>query len=241
MQYMIDKIDNASNGREIDIKHFVGPSVSNVIMLMTIGQRYDFDHPIRQNVDKIFLAGYNRAALINFFNIQSHFPDVMRFVISITPTFLIPNLKRFATFMPDLLNKATEERIQVVEQMSEYELNEAGDTFLDSYLKYMKLIQNSENETSRYEKQFFTPDNGRACAQAFLAAGSGTTKDAIEWALGVLAAHQDVQDEVHREIIKVAGARAVSIKDKNNMPTTESMLLEVLRFSSQIPINLPHW
>ena len=87
----------------------------------------------------------------------------------------------------------------------------------------------------------FIEDNGRACAQAFFGAGSVTTKDMIEWVLALMAVHQDVQEVMYEEIIRVIGPnQLVSLNDRSSLPITESIITEVLRFSSMLPINIPH-
>lgn len=72
-------------------------------------------------------------------------------------------------------------------------------------------------------------------------AGSSTTKDLIEWFLALMAIHQDVQEEMYQEITRVIGSsKSVSLDDKNDLPITESIIYETLRYGSLIPINLPH-
>ena len=156
MKYMTDKMDNDSSEEGLLIKKFLGPSVSNVIMLMTIGQRHDFEHPIRQTIDKIFLADRSSDFIFNFFSIPSHFTDAVRFLISLIPDFVIPNVKRFVNYVPNLLSKVTHERLQVVDQMSEHELSEPGENFIDTYLKHMKMLKTSDDQDQQEEKQYFT-------------------------------------------------------------------------------------
>ena len=96
MKYMTEKMD-ATTG-PIQIKRFLGPSVSNVIMLMTIGQRYDFDHPIRQKIDKLFLADRSNS-FFNFYSMASHFTDTLKFLISLIPDFVIPDMKEFVSYL----------------------------------------------------------------------------------------------------------------------------------------------
>lgn len=86
-----------------------------------------------------------------------------------------------------------------------------------------------------------TVDHLMGNVQAIFGAGSATTKDMIEWFLALMAVHQDVQEKMYQEIMRVVGAdRLVSLTDKNELPITEAIIHETLRFSSMIPINLPH-
>lgn len=160
MKYMTDKMDNGSAESGIKIKQLLGPSVSNVIMLMTIGQRYDFEHPIRRIMDNLFLADRSSSAFFNFYSVFSHFTFTFRFLISLIPEFVIPQMKEFINYLPDLLTRITHERLQVIDKMSDHELSEQGDCFIDSYLKHMKILQASSNEIHDGEQEFFT---GNCC------------------------------------------------------------------------------
>lgn len=156
MKYMTDKMDNGSGESTIKIKQLVGPSVSNVIMLMTTGQRYDFDHPIRQNMDRLFLTDRSTSVFFNFYSLFSHFTYTFRFLIGLIPEFIIPQMKEFINYLPDLLTRITHERLQVIDKMNDHELSEQGDCFIDSYLKHMKLLTTSNDENHVEERQFFT-------------------------------------------------------------------------------------
>lgn len=151
---MTDKMEEESCSTGIRIKSYIGPSVSNVIMLMTIGLRYDFDHPIRQTIDKIFLADRSND-FVNFFSIPSHFVDLVRFLISLIPDFVIPDMKLFTNYVSELTAKVTRERMVVIDGMTDYELSEQGDCFIDSYLKHMKIRQKSETDETN-ENMYFT-------------------------------------------------------------------------------------
>ena len=63
----------------------------------------------------------------------------------------------------------------------------------------------------------------------------------IEWFLGLMAVHQDVQETMYEEVMKEIGESGlVSLVDKSRLPITESIIHETLRYSSLVPINLPH-
>ena len=87
----------------------------------------------------------------------------------------------------------------------------------------------------------FPADNARGCAQSFFGAGSATTKDMIEWFLAIMAVHVDVQETMYQEILSAIGPDVrVSLNDKNRLPITESIIQEVFRFGTLIPLNIPH-
>ena len=56
-----------------------------------------------------------------------------------------------------------------------------------------------------------------------------------------MAVHQDVQETMYQEVIREIGESGlVSLVDKPRLPITESIIHEILRYSSMVPINLPH-
>lgn len=66
-------------------------------------------------------------------------------------------------------------------------------------------------------------------------------KDVVEWILVYLVAHKDVQDLVHKEIDLVIGQdRQPSYSDRTSMVYTQAVILEAMRLSSTLPLNLPH-
>ena len=74
---------------------------------------------------------------------------------------------------------------------------------------------------------------------ALTIAGQETTSTSIRWALLLIAKNQNVQQLVHEEIDQVVRDREPNSADRAQMPYTESVLDEVLRFAAIFPI-IPH-
>ncbi|KAJ8021825.1 Cytochrome P450 1B1 [Holothuria leucospilota] len=61
------------------------------------------------------------------------------------------------------------------------------------------------------------------------------------WCIGLLVQHPDVQAKVAAEVDKVVGRdRLPCLNDRDNLPYTTATLFEVMRYSSIVPISLPH-
>lgn len=56
----------------------------------------------------------------------------------------------------------------------------------------------------------------------------------------LMAANQDIQSEAHAEVMKVLGDRFPTLKDRFSMPFVESMIFELLRLMSHVPVSTPH-
>ena len=74
---------------------------------------------------------------------------------------------------------------------------------------------------------------------ALTIAGQETTSTSILWALLLIAKNQNVQQLVHEEINQVVRDREPNSADRAQMPYTESVLNEVLRFAAIFSI-IPH-
>ena len=72
-----------------------------------------------------------------------------------------------------------------------------------------------------------------------IVAGEETTSTALRWALLLLAKNDTIQKKVHEEIDRVIGDSEPNFECKSRLPFTESVLNEVLRFGSIVPL-APH-
>jgi cytochrome P450 len=57
----------------------------------------------------------------------------------------------------------------------------------------------------------------------------------------LLADHPHIQSRIQREIDYIIGEREAHIKDRNNCPFTEAVILETLRYTSHSPLAVPHY
>ncbi|XP_072042984.1 cytochrome P450 2K6-like [Amphiura filiformis] len=72
-------------------------------------------------------------------------------------------------------------------------------------------------------------------------AGTDTTIITLHWTLAIMAEYQDIQKKVAMEIEEVIGHdRLPSLEDRGRLPYAEATMMEVLRFSSILPLGLPH-
>ena len=72
-------------------------------------------------------------------------------------------------------------------------------------------------------------------------AGTDTTIITLHWTLAIMAEYPDIQRKVAMEIEKVTGhERLPSLEDRGRLPYTEATMMEVLRFSSILPLGVPH-
>ncbi|XP_064113185.1 cytochrome P450 2L1-like isoform X2 [Macrobrachium nipponense] len=75
----------------------------------------------------------------------------------------------------------------------------------------------------------------------FFGAGSETTSSTIRWLIALLATHPEIQTKMQKEIDEVVPRDTLpSLQDKDRLPYTEAVILEVMRYASFIPIGIMH-
>ena len=74
-----------------------------------------------------------------------------------------------------------------------------------------------------------------------LIAGVSTTSNFLTNILGILVNHPSIQDKSYEEIIRTIGKRPPHIDDRKNTPYLESVILEAFRYTSFVPLLIPHY
>ncbi|XP_078089629.1 cytochrome P450 1C1 [Mustelus asterias] len=74
-----------------------------------------------------------------------------------------------------------------------------------------------------------------------LGAGQDTTSTALSWILFQLIRFPELQRRLQRDIDKVVGkGRLPGLQDRAQLPSLEAFLCEVMRFTSFVPMTIPH-
>jgi cytochrome P450 len=68
-----------------------------------------------------------------------------------------------------------------------------------------------------------------------------TTSTSLIWAVLYLACHPNIQDRLHKELSDVVGVNCISVNDKRRLPFLEATVLEILRYSTVLPLAVPHY
>jgi len=72
-------------------------------------------------------------------------------------------------------------------------------------------------------------------------AGAETTSTTLSWTFLLLALHPEIQEKLHEEIRRVVGmSRLPSLNDRPEMPYTEAVIMEVMRYSAMVPLAVQH-
>uniref|UniRef100_A0A8B9QP66 Cytochrome P450 1B1 n=1 Tax=Anas platyrhynchos TaxID=8839 RepID=A0A8B9QP66_ANAPL len=89
-------------------------------------------------------------------------------------------------------------------------------------------------------RQTFDPDVESAMTDIF-GAGQDTTSTALSWVLLLLLKHPQLQQDLQAELDRVVGrGRLPTAEDRPHLPLLEAFIYETLRYSSFVPITIPH-
>jgi len=105
---------------------------------------------------------------------------------------------------------------------------------------YMNEVNKTTDPYSTFYKETGV-NSMRAVIADLHGAGSETTSTTLTYAILYLMKHPEIQKKLHDEIDRVVGkSRVPCLADKPNMPYTEAVMLEVLRYSTITPLSLFH-
>lgn len=85
------------------------------------------------------------------------------------------------------------------------------------------------------------PEDVEGAMTDIFGAGQDTTSTALSWVLLLLLKHPRLQRDLQAELDRVVGrSRLPLAKDRPHLPLLEAFIYETLRYSSFVPITIPH-
>ncbi|XP_056336784.1 cytochrome P450 2J5 [Danio aesculapii] len=216
-RFLLEEIDG-QKGAAFDPTILLYNAVSNIICQMVFGQRFDYaDHQFKTMLKYISKSIQLEGSIWG--QIYEAFPAIMKHLPG-------PHNDIFSNY--DLLKSFVHEVI--VKHKAELDPSEPRD-YIDTFLIEMM-------ETPHERVNGFEEPNLVACVLDLFLAGTESTSNTLCWGLIYLVMYPDVQEKVHEEIDRVIGnSREPSIADKANMPYTEAVIHEIMRFGDVIPLN----
>ena len=232
-------------GEPVDIAGKFNLPILNSLWRITVGQRFDYDDPklrrILANLTEFFQRIGNPKQLI-----ELSFPRMSKLLEWIAPN-VLERGKTIAINREIMALMCSTVR----DHEKTIDVNEPRD-FTDSAL--LEILRTTDPSSSFYA------DSGRinlantlvdlfiagnfSChlsldCQAFL--GSETTSTTLTWGLLYMARYSEVQERMQEEMDRVIGrARRPQLSDRNELPFTCAVLLEVQRYANILPVGVPH-
>ncbi|XP_063420227.1 cytochrome P450 2C31-like [Mytilus trossulus] len=212
---------NSFNGKSFDISGIIHTSISNNVMSITVGRRFDYDDPKFQQFVYLLNENAKNSALVG-------------------PLNFAPFLRKIPgdPFGAKQISNNVRETFKFFRtEINEHEKTLDTDNLRDFIDIYLKEIKNQEEE----ENSEFTAGQLLTIMADLFVAGTETTATTIRWAIMYLLNNMDIQKKMHKEIEDVIGSgRPPCMSDKPNLPYCEAVILESLRLGNVVPYALPH-
>ncbi|XP_021962197.2 cytochrome P450 2J6 [Folsomia candida] len=206
-----------------NIKERMSVAVVNSLWTVVSGKRYKHDDPAILKLTKDLTETMEELA-------KRMGPEIM-----------LPWLK-YLGFKGLVLWRNHLERFKVLfsSTVQEHRENYAEDSPRDFVDVFLKEIYACKDEESPFFKEVGYRQLTGVIKDLF-EAGSETSSTTLSWIFLYLSTFPEVQKKLQEEIDRVVGnSRHCGLSDRPNLPYAEAFLAEVLRFSSIVPVGVPH-
>ncbi|XP_077148306.1 cytochrome P450 2C5-like [Ranitomeya variabilis] len=211
---------NSYKGEPFNNTMIMNAAVTNIIVSILLGHRFDYDDPKLQRLltivmENIRIAGSPMALLYNAF------PFLMSWIPGSHKT-VRQNSDEFDAFIREIFIKKRN-RLDANDQRS--------------LIDYFLIKQKQEKPNPEL---YFHDENLTAVVSDLFSAGMETTSTTMRWALLIMIKYPEIQEKVQSEIEKVIGSGEPQMVHRKHMPYTDAVIHEVQRFANIVPTNLPH-
>ncbi|KAL5006649.1 hypothetical protein ScPMuIL_015455 [Solemya velum] len=218
---LLSKMED-TNGGDFDLKIYFKHSISNVISTLLSGETFDEEDP---GLDMFW--EYNRWSqqLIHPSNDK---------VLSIFP---------FLRHLPGRYGNVFRSSMKARKNILERFFLQAKKTYCSGEIRGIvdHMLSIKEDQEAR-GNPWFTDDHIGALIQDIIAAGLTTSFEALTGLFLILLEKKEIQTSIQAEIDLVIGnSRPPRITDRNEMPYSQAVILETLRYISQVPLSIPHY
>ncbi|XP_072040772.1 cytochrome P450 2J3-like [Amphiura filiformis] len=222
-EHLMDEISSVQ-GKPFDPTHLLSNAVSNIIVSVVCGKRFEYDDPEYRQLLHSFEDLLDNTAFYIFFVTA---PRLLAYLTMIPffPKGAMPSLLSIRRTVHGIVNKHHETFDK--ENMRDY---------IDVYLNDMQVKKDQGTHTHFSDVELL------AVVYDFFAAGSETTATTLRWALLYMLKYPDVQKRVHEEIDSVVGRdRLPKLSDKPDLPYTVAVIHEIQRFASIAFLPFPRY
>ncbi|KAM4053907.1 cytochrome P450 2J2-like [Anomaloglossus baeobatrachus] len=203
----------AQNGEPMDVSEFITHAVANVISAAVFGHRFSIDDPTFQK-----LVAINQELIEGLGSKWGILYDAFPWLMKRLPG---PHQKIFKNqeFMYNFIRN----EIRIHQQN---ESLEEPDDLIDHYLAQIAKTSGDPDST------FDTPNLLQVVVDLFTA-GTESTAISLQWAILLMLAYPDIQENIHKEIDQVLqDSSAITYEDRKRLPYTNAVIHEIQRFGN---------
>ncbi|KAM8952373.1 cytochrome P450 2K1-like isoform 2-T2 [Pelodytes ibericus] len=206
-------------GKPFENVTFIHAAVSNIIVSMLLGKRFEYSNPIFLKLMALIsetLRIYTGPMVLLF----NTYPSLMRWFPGSHKGVFKNNLELKGFFQ--------EEFIKFKDQLNENDQRNIIDAF---------LVKQREEKPS--PGLFFNNDNLVNLVCNLFSAGTDTTSTTLRWGLLLMMKYPEIQKNVQNEIDRVIGSARPKPEHRQEMPYTDAVIHEVQRFSNIVSRGVP--
>ncbi|XP_072263496.1 cytochrome P450 2K1-like [Pyxicephalus adspersus] len=211
---------SSHGGKPFNNHTIINAAVANIIVSILLSRRFEYEDPTIQRL----------MSLVNE-NVRLLGSPIVRLYNSFP--FLVG-------LLPGGHKKMNQNRLQVqsfiretfTQQRKELDVNDQRN-LIDTFLAKQ---QEGKPESTLY----FHDENLTALVGNLFAAGMETTSTTLRWGLLLMMKYPDIQKKVQDEIERVIGTAQPKLEHRKQMPYTDAVVHEVLRYGDIAPGSVPH-
>ncbi|XP_077345204.1 cytochrome P450 2K4-like [Lithobates pipiens] len=214
------QVFQSHGGKPFNNQTIINAAVANIVVSILMSRRFEYEDPTIKKLmdlvnDNVRLMGSPTVRLYN------SFPFLMG---------LIPGGGK--KLKENLLQLQSFTRAIFTNQRKELNVNDQRN-LIDSFLAKQ---QEGKPESTLY----YHDDNLTALVNNFFSAGMETTSTVLRWGLLLMMKYPNIQKKVQDEIERVIGTAQPQLEHQKQMPYTDAVIHEILRYGDIAPGNLPH-
>ena len=211
-------------GSPYDMRQSIHASVSNVLFSLLCSKRYSYTDEFYK--DMLTRSERNTEVIRQVMAAMSCFPFLQ--YIPGDPL-RINEVRSNVSFFKNFFLEEYKEHRRTYDPANCRDL-------IDCFINEME-----RQDEANLDKSNFTPTQLAFINIDLFTAGAETTSTALRWAIVYLLNFPEVQNRLQNDIDKViAPGSAPGLDDKDKLPFVEAFILEVMRFSSIVPLAVPH-
>ena len=196
-------------------------AVINIICAIIFGHRYKIEDEEFKRVihhTRLLVQGIDNTSAMSFL-------PWLRFI----PNTGLTKLKESVAIRDELLARKVREHKATIDP-------DKPRDFTDALIKEVT----KENMVDSKIKVPLTDQNLEMILADLFIAGAETTTTTLQWCFAYLVTWPEVQRRIAEERKMVIGDRQPRLSDRGSLPYFESTIQETLRFSSLVPLGVPH-